>query len=200
MRAAAVVVVLAAAAGVGLGTGAIQLPGTRSTPTVAASDTPAEEAVSEAPVPPAAEETTYAPPSRAPTPEGSGPQMVGHLVSDFGGWCLSAPSTLQSGDLIELRTCDGSGEQEWTLYQGGSLSTSGWCMDAPQNINNRVQIFGCNGTPPQQFNLTSDKRLVVAETGKCLGLGSRYASATPFVQQMECTQADADLQTWSLQP
>ncbi|HKN56579.1 MAG TPA: ricin-type beta-trefoil lectin domain protein, partial [Amycolatopsis sp.] len=60
--------------------------------------------------------------------------------------------------LVQLWDCNGTGSQTWITQPDGALLNpqSGRCLDDPDGTGaagDRLQIYGCNSTPAQQFRL-----------------------------------------------
>jgi hypothetical protein len=119
-------------------------------------------------------------------------------ISGYGGKCVDvAAASSANGTQVQLYTCNGSGAQQWTVGDDGTIRALGKCLDvnAASSANGtKVQIYDCNGTAAQQWARQSDGTL--RALGKCLdATGPSSADGTPL-QIWDCF-ASAN-QQWTL--
>ena len=73
------------------------------------------------------------------------------------GLCLDVHAGInQNGNRVQVWSCNGQWQQQWTPLANGSLhSAGGLCLDvhAEDQFNNgaRVQVWQCNGSQQQRF-------------------------------------------------
>ncbi|GAA3304160.1 ricin-type beta-trefoil lectin domain protein [Dactylosporangium vinaceum] len=119
-------------------------------------------------------------------------------ITGFGGKCIDvAAASSANGTQVQLYTCNGTGAQQWTIGDDGTIKALGKCLDvnAASSANGtKVQIYDCNGTAAQQWSRNSDGTL--RALGKCLdATGNSSADGTPL-QLWDCF-AGAN-QRWTL--
>ena len=92
-----------------------------------------------------------------------------------------------SGTPIQLASCDGTAEQQWT-YDGTSFTgLAGKCLDVQgANTDNGtlVQLWDCNGTGAQQW--TQDGGQLVGVGGKCLDVSGFNSVPGQTMQIWDC--------------
>jgi hypothetical protein len=101
----------------------------------------------------------------------SGP--TGRVVLANGGKCLDdTGSSTVNGNKIQIWTCDGSAEQNWTVVQDGTLRVRGKCLDVTGGgtaNGTSVQLWSCiAGQVDQRWQVGTDGELVSVKSGKCL--------------------------------
>jgi hypothetical protein len=106
-----------------------------------------------------------------PTPTGGGGSGNSY-VGAASGKCIDDPnSSTTNGTQLEIWTCHGSSNQQFTAT-GGTLQVLGKCLDAYNNQtanNTKVEIWSCNGGANQQWSYNSSNGTIVgAQSGKCL--------------------------------
>ena len=101
------------------------------------------------------------------------------------GRCLDvAGARTAPGSRVELYTCNGGGNQRWTLTSAGELKVydSTRCLEVGGNSRKPgsiVQIYTCNGGPNQHWRVGSDRSIVGAGSSLCLdALGGRTANGS----------------------
>ena len=101
----------------------------------------------------------------AVTPAGSA------AASGIGGKCIDDRGQgTANGTVIELYTCAGSSNQQWTAEPDGTFRVYGKCLDViGQGTANgtKVDLWGCNGGANQQWQ-QSGNHLVNPASGRCL--------------------------------
>ncbi|SIM79648.1 ricin-type beta-trefoil lectin domain protein [Micromonospora cremea] len=120
-------------------------------------------------------------------------------ITGYGGKCVDVAAANPANNTpVQLYTCNGSGAQQWTVADDGTIRALGKCLDiaAGSTANGaRAQIYDCNGTGAQQWSSTAGQ-LVNPTSGKCLdATGPSSADGTPL-QIWSCTGAAN--QTWTL--
>ena len=101
--------------------------------------------------------------STAPTGPITAGVASGHCVddNDFG---------TANGTKIQLWTCNGGPNQQWTVEPGGTLQVYGMCMDitgANYSNGTGIELWTCNGGANQQWQ-AENGTLVNPASGKCL--------------------------------
>jgi len=104
-------------------------------------------------------------------------------ITGYGGKCVDvAGASSANGTQVQLYTCNGTGAQQWTVGDDGTIRALGKCLDvaAASSANGtKVQIYDCNGTAAQQWSRNSDGTL--RALGKCLdATGPSSADGTPL--------------------
>ena len=136
----------------------------------------------------------------AKTTSAQGLAAIGGPPANFenaGDWtmCLDANSNdyANSGDGIQLWSCNTHPEQEWVLTSSGQLQSAGtdMCLDANSNdyanSGDGIQLWSCNTHPEQEWVLTSSGQLQSAGTDMCLDANSNdYANSGDGIQLWSC--------------
>ena len=118
-------------------------------------------------------------------------------LENAGDWatCLDANSDHypNSGDGIQLWSCNTHPEQEWVLTSAGQLQNAGtnMCLDANSdhypNSGDGIQLWSCNTHPEQEWVLTSAGQLQNAGTNMCLDANSdHYPNSGDGIQLWSC--------------
>src|SRR5690349_23375244 len=110
-------------------------------------------------------------------------QITGQITG-YGGKCVDvAGASSANGTQVQLYTCNGTGAQQWTVADDGTVRALGKCLDvaaAGTANGTKVQIYDCNGTGAQQWTASSGE-LVNPASGKCLdATGPSSADGTPL--------------------
>ncbi|MFI5527082.1 MGH1-like glycoside hydrolase domain-containing protein [Kitasatospora sp. NPDC051853] len=96
---------------------------------------------------------------------------AGPLASDLGK-CADIPGTdAADSTALQLRTCNGTAAQTWSLPGDGTVRALGKCLDARGGATANgtvVQLYTCNGTPAQQWSHGTDRSLRNTKSGRCL--------------------------------
>jgi len=72
-------------------------------------------------------------------------------ITNANGKCLTAPAAL--GSAVTLATCTGAATQLWTVDASAmTISTSGGCLEAQQNLGQYALWRACDGDFEQQWN------------------------------------------------
>lgn len=121
---------------------------------------------------------------------GGGTGATGQITG-YGGQCVDVTGfSSADGTQVQLWSCTGATNQQWTVGTDGTIQSLGKCMSVPdgQNANGtRVVIDTCDGTSAQQWSATSSGQLVNAQSGTCLdATGPSSADGTPL-QIWACT-------------
>lgn len=116
---------------------------------------------------------------------------TGRVVLAYGGKCLDDPGyRTANGTRVDLWTCTGGGNQQWTLAQDRTVRIYGKCLDvyhAGTANGTAVDLYSCNGTGAQQWRIGVDGWLVNPGSGKCLtDPAYRIANGT-LVNLWSCT-------------
>ncbi|HEY3872758.1 MAG TPA: ricin-type beta-trefoil lectin domain protein [Actinocrinis sp.] len=129
---------------------------------------------------------------------GSG-QWTGQITG-YQGLCLddrSASTALFNP--VQVYTCNGTGAQQWTVVQAGSLiKVYGMCMDINGGgtaDGTAVDLYTCNGTGAQVWEPESNGELYNPQSNKCLD-DTGYGGSGTQLQIWDC--AGTSNQTWNL--
>jgi hypothetical protein len=119
-------------------------------------------------------------------------------ITGLGGKCIDvAAASSANGTQVQLYTCNGTGAQQWTIGDDGTIRALGKCLDvaAASSVNGtKVQIYDCNGTTAQQWSRNSDGTL--RSLGKCLDATGNSSADGTKLQIWDCF-AGAN-QRWTL--
>ena len=103
-------------------------------------------------------------------PPGGGP--TGEVRFGAAGTCLTrAGGSAATGTPAELRSCDGSAPQRWTVAADRTLRSHGKCLSVSGSaaVNRaRVVLAACGGYASQRWVVGTGGRLVNGTAGKCL--------------------------------
>ncbi|MFE2432535.1 glycoside hydrolase [Streptomyces sp. NPDC059373] len=108
------------------------------------------------------------------------------LVGAQSGKCLEDPSySTTNGTVVDIYTCNGGTNQNWTLTAAGELRGYGnKCLDAySQGTGNGtvVDIYTCNGGANQKWTVTDGGSVVGRQSGLCLDVtGQATANGSPL--------------------
>jgi GH25 family lysozyme M1 (1,4-beta-N-acetylmuramidase) len=122
----------------------------------------------------------------------SGP--TGRIVLDNDGKCIDDTGASKAdGTRIQIWTCNGEKQQNWTLVQDETLRVFGMCLDDENGgtaNGNPVQLYTCGaGNANQRWIVETDGELVNVKSGKCLDdSGYKTANGTKL-QIWSCTGA-----------
>ncbi|MET8570110.1 alpha-N-acetylglucosaminidase TIM-barrel domain-containing protein [Streptomyces sp. NPDC004783] len=125
-----------------------------------------------------------------PPPAPSGP------VTGAGGKCVDAGNPAD-GTALQLRQCNGTPAQTWTVPGDGTLRAYGTCMDVRGGAvadGTVVQLYQCNGTPAQSWTPRPDRTLRNTKSGLCLHAEGTDDGAALLIRT--CTAAAG--QQWSV--
>jgi hypothetical protein len=93
-------------------------------------------------------------------------------VTGYNSWCLDDKgSSTADFNPLELYTCTGNPNQQWTLPGDGTVQVLGKCMDVLHSgtaDGTVVQLYHCNGGGAQQWAAQADGTLMNPQSGKCL--------------------------------
>ena len=97
---------------------------------------------------------------------------TGRVVLDYGGKCLDDPgSSTASGTQIDLWSCNGGANQNWTMAQDRTVRIYGKCLDVSNGgtaNGTAVVLDTCSGSGAEQWRIGLDAHLVNLASGKCL--------------------------------
>lgn len=74
---------------------------------------------------------------------------------------------------VQIFDCNGTGAQNWTIYNDGTIRALGKCLDvnnAAKTDGTPVQLFDCNGTGAQQWKITKTGSIINTNSNKCLAV------------------------------
>jgi subtilase family serine protease len=124
--------------------------------------------------------------------------LTGQVVSGYNGSCMSY-ADLGGGAFSALNTsCSGT---LWGIQSDSTLRTNGKCLDvmsAGTTNGTLVDLYTCNGTGSQKWDVRSNGELINPQSGRCLDSPSNPTSASPLVSLEidDCT--DVIGQRWTL--
>ncbi|MFG1689030.1 ricin-type beta-trefoil lectin domain protein [Nonomuraea sp. NPDC049269] len=114
-------------------------------------------------------------------------------VSGLGGRCLDVTGgNSADGTPVQMWTCFGGANQQWTRASEGTLRSLGKCLDVSggSTANGaRPQLYSCNGSAAQQWSYTTGRDLVNPVSGKCLDVVDNAATDGARLQIWTCTGA-----------
>jgi GH25 family lysozyme M1 (1,4-beta-N-acetylmuramidase) len=122
----------------------------------------------------------------------SGP--TGRIVLDNGGKCIDdTGASTADGTRIQIWTCNGKKQQNWTLVQDETLRVLGMCLDDKNGgtaNGNPVQLYTCGaGNVNQRWIVETDGELVNVKSGKCLDDSGYNTANGTKLQIWSCTGA-----------
>jgi predicted alpha-1,2-mannosidase len=126
------------------------------------------------------------------------PQQVGNITSGTApAPCLQdkGGSTSNQNPIV-TGTCGSASADNWTVEPDGTIRVVGSCLDVRHSGTSNgtlVDLYQCNGTGSQQWQIESGGALVNPESGKCLDAPS---TAGAQVQIDTCDQASN--QNWTM--
>jgi ricin-type beta-trefoil lectin protein len=93
-------------------------------------------------------------------------------ISGYPGKCLHVPGDYPADGIpVEMRACDGSPGENWTMASDGTVRAFGKCLGVvgDQAANGTgVQLSACRGAAGQQWHFTAGRDLVNPHADKCL--------------------------------
>ncbi|MBT2232482.1 ricin-type beta-trefoil lectin domain protein [Nonomuraea sp. NEAU-A123] len=133
------------------------------------------------------------------TPTGTPTEPTG-TISGLGGRCLDVTgSSSADGTPVQMWTCFGGANQQWTRASDGTLRSLGKCLDVTggSTANGaRAQLYSCNGSAAQQWSYTTGRDLVNPVSGKCLDVVDNAATDGARLQIWTC--AGGANQKWTV--
>ncbi|GAA4573996.1 ricin-type beta-trefoil lectin domain protein [Micromonospora coerulea] len=112
-------------------------------------------------------------------------------ITGLGGKCLDVTDNSSAdGTPVQIWTCFGGPNQQWTRGTDGTLRSLGKCLDVSGGgtaDGTRVQLWTCNGTPAQQWTWTTGRDLVNPQANKCLDITGNTSADGTKVQIWSCT-------------
>lgn len=131
------------------------------------------------PVPPATSAQTAA-------PVATGVRIRNHASNR----CIAVTGgTSTAGTPLEIRDCDSTAAQTWTLTGDGTLRALGLCMDVAGGSTTNgtgIQLATCTGGADQQFRLNSAGDLVIPGVAKCVDVKDRQTDNGTPLQLWTC--------------
>jgi Ricin-type beta-trefoil lectin domain/Putative Ig domain len=102
-------------------------------------------------------------------------------ITGAGGLCVDLPSgSNRDGTPIQLYTCDGTNEQEWTARSDGTLQAEGKCLDIARGgtiSGAAAQLSTCSGALSQHWQAGANGELVNTASGLCLDVSGPQAAS-----------------------
>ncbi|SNY24788.1 ThuA domain-containing protein [Paractinoplanes atraurantiacus] len=129
---------------------------------------------------------------------GGTPTRTGPITSSTGKCVDVNGNSSADGTKIQLWTCSGAGNQQWTV-NGSTLRSLGKCMGVAGGSTANgaaIQLATCNGSGGQNWTAGSNGSLVNPQSGKCLDANG--ASTANGTQLIIWTCHGAANQRWSL--
>jgi hypothetical protein len=121
-------------------------------------------------------------------------------IKGLGGKCIDiAAASSANGAHVQLYDCNGTGAQNWTVGDDGTIKALGKCLDvtAASTANGaKIQIYDCNGTAAQKWTATNGT-LVNGGSGKCLDATDNSSANGNQLQIWSCVAGAAN-QKWTL--
>ncbi|MFL5577633.1 MAG: RICIN domain-containing protein, partial [Gemmatimonadaceae bacterium] len=123
-----------------------------------------------------------------------------------GSICLDVANKSNSnGAKVQVWTCSGNSNQQWTVTSAGELRVFGdKCLDAPSATNgSQLQIWSCWGGANQKWQVTTAGELKSASNGKCVDLWGSNAANGTMVDVYDClggTNQKWDMKSSSTSP
>ncbi|MCH5676611.1 ricin-type beta-trefoil lectin domain protein [Streptomyces gilvus] len=127
----------------------------------------------------------------------------GALLNTASSSCLDVPTaTHTAGTKIEIWTCGGGANQQWTAAADGSLQVYGtgtMCLDvlnSATSSGSSVVINSCSGATSQQWTRNSDGTITGVASGLCLGTTSAGTANGTLLQIQTCSGGNS--QKWTM--
>jgi hypothetical protein len=105
-------------------------------------------------------------------------------ITGVGGKCVDVSGMSSTdGTKIQLWTCNGQSNQQWTVGSDGTIRSLGKCMTVNATTNGSpVQLWSCNGGNGQRWTPGANSSLVNAQSGRCLDAnGGSSANGTQLI-------------------
>ncbi|MFF4342166.1 ricin-type beta-trefoil lectin domain protein [Kitasatospora sp. NPDC001540] len=136
----------------------------------------------------------------ATTPGGSVPGPFVSAVAP--GKCMDAAwGGTADGTVIEIWDCNGSGAQNFTIKDDGTVRFGGKCLDATANgtaNGTLVELYTCSGGGNQRWIPRADGSLLNPVSGRCLDDPNSSPANGTQLQLWDCNRTNA--QTWAFIP
>jgi len=118
--------------------------------------------------------------------------------------CLDVPnSTTTLGTQLQIYTCNGGANQQWTHTAGNALtvnlSGTTLCLDAYDNqtaAGTKVETWSCNGQANQQWTLNSNGTITGVQSGLCLDVTGASTADGALAELWTCNGGSN--QQWTL--
>ncbi|MFC3499563.1 ricin-type beta-trefoil lectin domain protein [Micromonospora krabiensis] len=154
-----------------------------------------------APVAPPQQARTNTPSPRPPQttstaqPSGSARAIIGHES----GKCLDVTDgAYTSNPQLQIWTCNGGPNQQWTPYSDGTLRAFGRCMTVASGSTAdgaKILLSACNGGASQLIGLNKAHDIVNRKADKCVDVKDMQTGNGTRLQLWTC--AGTDNQKWS---
>ena len=123
---------------------------------------------------------------------------AGELVNPASGLCLTA-----SGSGAKMGACRINKSEAWTLpAQPVLAAVTGKCVDDLHDVGTNgsiIDMFSCNGTPPQAWTFEPDGTIHSAAYGtKCLTVHGALGRVGTKIQLWACTAGNRKGQQWAI--
>jgi GH25 family lysozyme M1 (1,4-beta-N-acetylmuramidase) len=121
------------------------------------------------------------------------------------GKCLNdSGSKTANGTAVNMWSCTGKSNQNWTMVQDGTIRVLGKCLDAVgagTANGTKLQLWTCNsGDGRQQWRVGTDSQLVNPQSGKCLDVAASNAANGTRPQLWTCANSTSQANEHWLRP
>ena len=120
----------------------------------------------------------------------TGPLVVGVTASGGGRLCADpSGGHTTDGTAMTIWSCDGYGEQSFTVGTDGTVQVLGKCLDAVHSglVNGTlIDLYTCNGSGAQQWKAATNGSLVNPESGRCLDDPNNSATGGTQLDLKDC--------------
>ncbi|GIG02911.1 RICIN domain-containing protein [Catellatospora citrea] len=109
------------------------------------------------------------------------------ITSHATGKCLQAD--VRHGAPVQLWSCTGSVQQQWTVLSDRTVRIGGFCLDLSQDQTSNgalVQIAHCDGGDSQRFNLNTSHDLVSLAARRCVDVRENGTANGTAIQLWTC--------------
>ncbi len=109
---------------------------------------------------------------------------VGPIVGVAGKCADISGASSADGSKIQLWTCHGGTNQQWTIGSDNTIRSLGKCMTVSGGTANGslVQLWSCNGSSSQSWTAGANGSLVNQQSGRCLDAnGGSSANGTQLI-------------------
>ncbi|TDC38971.1 hypothetical protein E1211_05575 [Micromonospora sp. 15K316] len=133
------------------------------------------------------------PPRTSTAPANPGPKPVGGAGAIIGygsGRCIDVTDgAYQSNPQLQIWTCNGGPNQQWTIYSDGTVRAFGRCMTVAGGSTAdgaRILLSSCTGSSSQKFTLNNAHDLVNKRADKCVDATDMQTGSGTRLQLWSC--------------
>ena len=129
----------------------------------------------------------------------SGATGEAHL--DIDGKCLDdAGNSIDTGNKIDISTCNGTGSQAWTFAEDGTLRIHGKCLDIVGTVKSgaKAELEPCDSPAGEQWVLGPHAELITLASGLCLADPGGSTTNGTQVEVAACGAGPRE--SWTLPP